>query len=237
MSRGRKFLIWFLIILALAILGFLLYWFLIYQKQTPENGTPETTTPTTEPTVVTGEFTRGEVPEDWTIVEYKDGAGSDMLVSGVTYTGLTGLEIKNPSGTVVFKLEGVYGIGGVESCENYYQFSDDSAAYLAQVQATNAEVGEPAPTIVDLTSATYQESDLFGIQIRRIGTTIYWDVISGDAYFQSACGIRKPFFNFPTLTFDGDGTSIDSYQFTVNGTSPESELLELDTIFESLTTL
>lgn len=234
MSGWKKFIIWLLILLILALLAFLIYWF-FFKKETAENETAETATPTPTTTTITGELVSGEVPEDWTILEYKNGAGTDMLTSGVTYTGLTGLEVKNPTGTVVFKLEGVYGIGGVDSCENYYQFSDDSAAYLAQVKATNVEVGQPAPTIADLTAATYQEYELFGIRIRRIGTAIYWDVTTGDSYFQAACGIRKPFFNFVAPTFKGDGTSVDSYQFTVNSTSPESELLELDAILESLT--
>ncbi len=234
MTPRKKLLIWILILIVLALLGFLIYW-LFFKEETTEKGTPEAATPTPTTGTVTGEFTRGEVPEGWTIVEYKNGAGSDMLVSGVTYTGLTGLEVKNPDGTVVFKLEGVYGIGGLDSCQNYYQFSDDSAAYLAGVQATNTEVGEPAPTIVDLTAAAYQDFELFGIPVRRISTAIYWDVTAGDAYFQAACGIRARIFNFTNPAFSGDGTSINSYQFTINTTSPESDLLELDTILNSLT--
>jgi len=235
MSKKKIILIVIALLLLLAGAAAAYYYFYFLPNQESQNGEPAKTA---EPGEITeefsGDYVSGEVPEDWTIVEYQNGAGSTMLTGGVTYTGLTGLEVKSPAGIVVFKLEGVYGVGGLDSCENYYQFSDDSAAYLAQVQATNAEVGEPAPTIADLTTATYQESELFGIRIRRIGTVIYWDVTTGDAYFQSACGIRKRFINFASPTFNGGGMAVDSYQFTVNETSPESELLDLDTILESL---
>lgn len=77
--------------------------------------------------------------------------------------------------------------------------------------------------------------ELFGIPIRRIGTAIYWDTTGGDAYFQAACGIRERFINFTSPTFTGNGTITDSYQFTVSASSPESELLDLDSILESLT--
>ncbi|OGC38374.1 hypothetical protein A2V54_01700 [candidate division WWE3 bacterium RBG_19FT_COMBO_53_11] len=212
------------------------YYFYYLPNQEPEQGEPATADQGPTTTEYDGQYVSGEVPEDWTIVEYQNGAGSTMLTEGVTYAGLTGLEIKNPDGAVVFKLAGVYGIGGVDSCQKYFQFSDDSAAYLAEIQGINAEVSDPAPTIVDLTTVTHQEYELFGVRVRRIEKKLYWDKTAGDAYFQAACGISERIFNFTNPAFTGDGTSIKNYQHTLNETSPESELLELDAILESLAT-
>lgn len=237
----KKFLLYLLLLLlilaATAAAGY--YFYYLPQQQEEEETTPEETTPSEQAPATQefeGQYVHGELPEGWEVVEYQNGAGSDMLVSGVTYVGLTGLEVKNPDGTVVFKIKGVYGIGGLGICQNYFQFSDDSATYLSQIQTTNSEVGEAAPTIVDLTSTTYQEYELFGVRVRRIGQDLYWDKVSGDTYFQAACGISERIFNFTAPTFTGDSMAIDSYRFTINETSPESDLLTLDEILQSLTT-
>ncbi len=160
-----------------------------------------------------------------------------MLVSGVAYLGLTGLEVKNPAGTVVFKLQGVYGIGGLATCESYYQFADNSAAYLAGIQGINAEEGSPAPTIVNLATTAYQEYELFAVPVRRVEKNLYWDKTDGDAYFQAACGISERILDFASPTFTGDGTAINNYQYALDETVPESDLLQLDQILQSLVAL
>jgi hypothetical protein len=234
--KNKKVLILIILFLLAAGGAAAYYYFYYLPNQEPEQGEPSTTEQGPTTIEYNGQYVSGEVLEGWTIVEYQNGAGSTMLVSGVVYTGLTGLEVKNPDGTVVFKLAGVYGIGGVDSCQKYFQFSDDSAAYLTEIQGINAEVGEAAPTIVDLTTTTYQDYELFGIHVRRVEKKIYWDKTAGDAYFQAACGISERIFNFTNPTFTDGGTSIKNYQYTLNETSPESDLLELDEILQSLAT-
>jgi hypothetical protein len=176
----------------------------------------------------------GKAPAGWAIVEYHDGAGSTNLVGNVTYSGLTGLAIQNPEGVVVFKLEGIYGIGGPYGCFRYFQFADDSPAYLAEVQDINLEWNWPPLVMVDLTSASYQEYMLFDVRVRRIGTTLYWDRYAGDAYFQAGCGMMEHIFVFTNLQFTGDSWSLNGYRYTINRASPESDLLILDEILKSL---
>ncbi|MDP1710774.1 MAG: hypothetical protein Q8L46_02440 [candidate division WWE3 bacterium] len=230
-----------LLILLLAAGAAAAFYFFYYQPQQAalkeEGQTPPETAPAETLKDFTGQFVKGKVPEGWTVLEHQNGAGSSMLTSGVTYLGLTGLEVKNPGGTTVFKLEGVYGIGGLGSCLNYFQFSDDSAAYLSEIQGINAEVDTSAPAIVNLTSAAYKEYELFDVHVRRVEKKIYWDKTAGNAYFEAACGISEKIFNFTTPKFTGDSVSINSYRYTVNETSPETDLLELDKILDSLVTL
>lgn len=234
----KKILLLIVLLILLILAAGAVYWFFFYQPATyPSN--EETQTQETAPATSTfeGQFVKGKVPEGWTVLEHQNGAGSAMLTSGVTYLGLTGLEVKNPGGTTVFKLEGVYGIGGLGSCQNYFQFSDDSATYLSEIQGINAEVDTSAPTIVNLTSAAYKEYELFDVRVRRVEKKIYWDKTAGNAYFEAACGISEKIFNFTTPKFTGDSVSINSYRYTVNETSPETDLLELDKILDSLVTL
>jgi hypothetical protein len=177
----------------------------------------------------------GEAPAGWRIMEYHDGAGSTMLVGEVTYTGLTGLAIQNPEGVVVFKLEGVYGIGGPYGCLRYFQFADDSAAYLAEIQEMNLENNLPPLVKVDLSSASYQEYMFFDLRVRRVGTALYWDRYAGDAYFQAGCGMMEHIFVFTNPTFAGNSVILNSYRYRINQDSPDSDLLMLDEILSSLT--
>jgi len=228
------------VILIFATLGFLLYWFWVYHQQAPEEeASPTSSTPSTSE--IAGKFIRGQVPSGWTVVEYQNGAGTEMLTTGPTYTGLTGLEIKNPDGKIVFKLAAVHGIGGGGGCASYFKFADDSPSYYNAVLAANREIDLPDPAVVDLRTIPYQEINLFDIRGRRIGAKIYWDTDPDETYFEAACGLQERFFDFgaPQFTITDPpltpGTS-GLYQFTILDSATAEELDQLDTILNSLTT-
>lgn len=183
-----------------------------------------------------GTYVTAELPEGWTITEYYDGDGSEMLVDGPTYAGLTGLTVNNPEGVTVFKLEGVQGIGGPDSCENYYQFSDSGEDYYNDIVANSALVGV-TPTVVEIAEGDYTESSLFGLELRRAGYNIYWNKSEDEGVFNAACGIEGRILSLDTLTFDTDGTATGSYQFTVVSTATATELGTLDEILHSLEVL
>lgn len=186
-----------------------------------------------ETTIFSGDYVTGELPDGWTIVEYENGLGSDLLSTGSTYTGLTGLEVLNPSDEVVFKLEAVWGIGGIEACSQYYQFPDNSTTYYNDMVAQAAEVGV-TPTVLTFTESDYVEYELLGITVRRVGTDLYWDRTSGNSYFEAACGMSEMFLILDDISYVADTYTKHDYQWTLEETAPDSELLELDTILESL---
>lgn len=183
----------------------------------------------------TGDYVTGEHPDDWTITEYFDGDGSDMLVDGSTYTGLTGLTIQSPSRTV-FKLQAVYGIGGISACSDYFEFPDSEAAYYTDIVDQSAVHGI-TPTVTSYTAGDYTEFELFEKNVRRVDHNLYWDRDATDSYFNAECGISAQIFIFDSPTYTADAETKGDYQFTVDDTATDEELETLDALLNSLVAL
>ncbi len=181
----------------------------------------------------TGDSVEAILPDGWTIQEYYDGAGSDMLVSGVAYTGLTGLTVTKPGGTVVFEMGGVYGIGGTDACMEYFEFPDSSVAFHDEVFNDSAVEGV-VPTVITIADGDYVEYSFLGLRVRRVGTDIYWDAIDGNASFDAACGIMQHFISPADLSFSGDGTAIGNYEIQIVNAPSEAELNTLDGILNHI---
>lgn len=181
----------------------------------------------------TGTYVDGQHPEGWTIIEYVDGNGTNMMVEGITYIGLTGLKVVAPGSKDVFTMKAVSGIGGTDACQEYYKFSDSSEAYYTDVVDRSAVSGV-IPTVVDLTSQTYTYFEFFGLRTRRINTDLYWDTSSSTTTFDAACGIGAEFWWFDELQFKADGMNTSGYELTIDGTSTSAEKITLDGILYSL---
>lgn len=192
---------------------------------TENSDTPATTY------VVTGQTVRATLPIGWTMKEYYNGEGSEYLVAGTAYTGLTGLKIMNTDSTVVFSLQAISGIG-FEGCSEYYQFKDDNPTYKAEMQSIANEIGDTM-TVVDFSDTSYTELNVLGTQIRRIEKNLYYDETTGDSYFEASC------FN-PLLMLDGlyfsyeDGSKGNGYFYEYDNNATNQELLQIDSILKSM---
>lgn len=195
-------------------------------------------TPTTE--TWTGDYLTATVPTDWYIVEYTTEAGSDMLMDGTSYSGLVAFRVFDENDTEMFYTKGVDGIGGTLGCDNTYDFGDTSANYLAHGNDLTNLVGT-TPSVVDMTSATYVEYMLLGQLVRRVGTDIYRDAYPTESGFNTACGIDGGFVELTSLghtrTLSGVTDTNYTYAWQIIGTPSAAELLELDSVLESLTAL
>ena len=166
---------------------------------------------------------------DWSIEEYYDGDGTDMLTDE-EFTGLTGLKIfKN--NVEMFYLKAIYGIG-FAGCPNYAKFSDESTTYYNQIVADN-EISGTEVNIDDFTSSEYSEFEWLGKSFRRVEREYNYDIVDGNDYFESSC--------VPTLVgFEGleffppTGPAATSYDYgpTEDATSEDLEIL--DSILESM---
>lgn len=202
------------------------------EDESEPSGTGDAQSTTSDTAKFTGDYITAEMPTGWIITEYTNGDGTDMLVEGVTYTGLTGMKISKPGGTVVFKMEAVSGIGGVDACGEYFKFSDSSPSYQSDVETQSADLGVPT-TIVDLTGGTYSEFYFLGKRVRRINNNLYWDKTAGTGTFDAACGMEHMFWILP-LSFTADGMASSTYQISIeSGVSP-ADLNSLDDVLESL---
>lgn len=180
-----------------------------------------------------GTHVDGQHPEGWTIIEYVNGNGSDMMVEGVTYVGLTGLKVVAPGNKDIFTMKAVSGIGGTDACQEYYEFSDSSEAYYNDVVDRSAVSGV-VPVVVDLTSQAYTYFEFFGLRTRRVGTDLYWDTSSSTTTFDAACGIGAAFWWFDELQFKADGIDTSGYELTIEGVATSAEKITLDGILHSL---
>jgi hypothetical protein len=182
-----------------------------------------------------GSYVSATLPNDWSIVEHKDGAGTTMLVTGPSYTGLTALEVLNASSQSVFKLTAAYGIGGSDQCSTYAKFSDFNQADYSELNIQNVSNYQTVITLVDVSAENFTKFDFLGLNVRRIGTTLYWDKISGNEYFEPAsCGLDPSFPSFTSLNFFVDGNAQTGYQWKIVGTPSSEDLLKLDAVLDSI---
>lgn len=189
---------------------------------------------TTQDYSFSGQAIEATYPSDWLIEEYLNGNGTDMLVSGVTYSGLTGLKIYAPGNKLVFEMKALYGIGGTDACSEYYKFSDNSSTYQADVVSRSLS-GGVTTSIVDLSSSTYTSFNFLGKRVRRISKTYYYDVDPSDtSTFDAACGIDHSAWAFDDLKFIADGMDASAYQLEIVDSPTNAELQELDSILDSI---
>ena len=177
-----------------------------------------------------GEYISTMIPSDWSIVEYYDGEGTDMLVDGVAYTGLTGLEVLSGD-TVIFKMGAVSGIGFV-GCSELPIFSDSSDAYLAEMQEINDEV-EMSMSTLDYTGEIYYDFNWLGKDFRRVDVYLYFDSVAGNNTFEPQC--ERTLITVPGLSFeDSSGYEGTAYTYEISETANSEELKMLDKALEGM---
>lgn len=188
-------------------------------------------TTTEETTTFTGKTITATLPKDWTVKEFYNGEGSDYLVEGTTYTGLTGLKIFNSSNAEVFSLQAISGIG-FEGCNEYYQFKDDSSEYKAEMQSIADEIGDTMK-IKDLSNTTYTEFEILGTKVRRVEKDLYYDEKEGDTYFEASCFSPLLMLNGLYFTYE-DNSKGTGYFYEYNSNDTNEELLKIDNILKSI---
>jgi hypothetical protein len=180
----------------------------------------------------TGDYVTANLPEDWSIVEYTDNTGSDILIDGVIYSGLVGLKIFNENDVEMFYIKAVDGIGGVLGCSEVYEFADSSTNYLAHGNDLANEVGTIPTSTVDLTTSSYSELSVLGWDVRRVGSTLYRNMQDSEPGFNPACGIDK-YLSISSLGYTGTVAG-DSYEWGISDTAVSTQLDILDDVLESL---
>jgi hypothetical protein len=208
------------------------------QTQQQENGTesPEDTETEIEDveiedeeeelTLFEGDTITASLPSDWTIEEYYDGNGTDMLPEGTDFEGLTGLKIfKNE--TEIFYLKAIYGIG-FAGCPNYARFSDEDPAYYTQLEEDNVISGT-GTTVTDYTQSEYVEFEFLGKTFRRVEREYVYDTIPGNEYFEPPC--VPSLVTFDSLSYlPEDGEPATAYDYGITQDTTSEDLLILDEI-------
>ncbi len=181
----------------------------------------------------TGEVISATLPEGWSIEEYFDGEGSDSLVEGVTYSGLTGLKIFNANDEEMFWLKGVNGIG-FAGCNEYYAFEDDNPDYRQEMEDMADEMGDTL-NINDFSSMPYTEFEWLGHTTRRVANRFYQDDEEGNEFFEAPC------FNIVValdgVTFEdanSDGPAYEAYFYKFPEDISGDELVQIDGILGSM---
>lgn len=196
---------------------------------TDEKKTDDTTA--TASNTFTGKTVTATLPSGWSMKEYYDGQGSDYLVEGTVYKGLTAIKIFNASNSQMFYLEAVNGIGN-EGCSEYYAFADDNPAFRSESQNIADEVGDPMH-VNDFSTTPYTQFTWLGRTTRRISSKLYLDVTEGNNYFETSC------FNVAVtlkgLQFtDKENNKYEAYFYGFSTTITNDELLKMDDILKSM---
>jgi len=192
------------------------------------------------------EFIKADIPDNWSIKEYTNGERSKFMIDAnydsiaETYKGLGAIEIINSRNEIVFSMNMIYGIGGTAYCDPIYKFSDTEESYINNILEGNKALVMPTTAqIKDLSSQNYKEYDLFGINIRYVGTDIYFNSDnSNTTIFNAKCDeikevnmVLDPMISYfdPGLN-DGDVTGL--YKIISNAHSYDME--GLDQVLSSL---
>lgn len=185
----------------------------------------------TQENIFTGQTVKTTLPTGWSMKEYYNGEGSDYLVEGTTYSGLTGIKIFDNNNQELFSLQAISGIG-FEGCTDYYQFVDDDPSYKTEMQSLADQIGDTM-TVNDYSSKQYVQLNILGNSVRRVDTDLFFDEKSGDSYFEASC------FK-PLLTLDGlyftyeDGTKGYGYFYEYSSGITNQVLEQIDTVLNSI---
>lgn len=173
-----------------------------------------------------GEYLTTEIPQGWSIKEFKNGEESNMVTEGVQYSGLTKFEISHESKDI-FKLEILDGVGSV-GCSQIVLFKDSPEDFEEKQNQQNEEIGIQA-NVLDYTDTQYSEISLFSTKIRRVGTKFFYDTNSNTETFEAQCES-----NWLVLKGLEDVSPVSLFNVWISQEASEEELTVLDSILESL---
>ncbi len=186
----------------------------------------------------TGEFITAKIPESWEIIEYNDEKGMDSKVGDTTYSGVTGFIILNNDKQEVFSFKGIDGIGGTSGCDPIYSFDDTSDEYIAERKKEFDDfINPPQPKIVSLGN-NFIQFTLFGREVRRIGTELYWNNDKTNINFNPECGISAAVISFenPNYTVQAEWgeSTVGIYVVKIKVDITEQDLKKLDEVFKTI---
>lgn len=199
----------------------------------------EEESPTTK--VFTGNYIQATIPFDWNIREYDDESGMEAFISGgnAEFDGLTGLEIRNAKDQVVFRLQGIDGVGGAGGCSEVGQFNDTELSYIQTIQADNESLEFEPAVVIDLKNTEYSPIFTLGLRFRRVENKLYLAIEENPTVFNTACGINAQFVRITELGFsvedDLGSYRIDAYSFELNSDiTDNTELVKLGGVLNTL---
>ena len=173
-----------------------------------------------------GEYLTTEIPQGWSIKEFKNGEESDMVTEGVQYSGLTKFEISHESKDL-FKLEILDGVGSV-GCSQIVLFKDSPEDFEEKQNQQNEEIGIQA-NVLDYTDTKYSEISLFGTELRRVETKVFYDTDSSTNTFEAQC--ESNWISIPELN---KVSPVSYFNLSVSQEATLDELTILDSILESM---
>ena len=173
-----------------------------------------------------GEYLTTEIPQGWSIKEFKNGEESDMVTEGVQYSGLTKFEISHESKDL-FRLEILDGVGSV-GCPQIVLFKDSPENFEENQNEQNELIGIKA-NVLNYTDTQYSEISLFSTKIRRVGTKFFYDTNSNTETFEAQCES-----NWLVLKGLEDVSPVSLFNVWISQEASEEELTALDSILGSL---
>lgn len=178
-----------------------------------------------------GKYIKAELPTGWEIVEYGNGEGTEYLMDGTNYTGLTGLKISYNQKNILI-MSAIDGFGSNE-CSKLPHFKDSSEKYENDMKEMVEGTGNTFE-LLDYTNGGYEEYKWFDRNIRRVGSTFHYDTQNDNAYFEPQC--MFPVVAFETSLFSNDSGSptMNSYQYELEQTTAKTVLEQLDAILKSM---
>lgn len=184
------------------------------------------------------EFFSVEIPNAWSVKELIDGETSTTLVEGTVYSGLTGIEIKDETGTLVFKLYGILGVGGA-ACNRITAFPDTEQTYVSELKKNYTDNNTGDFTITSVNSGEYKNLTIFDTQFRRFQNRLYTNLSTKSGVFNPVSSECNSFHKLKGLSFkatsNGKTENINDFLITIELRETDKTKLEiLDEVLKSL---
>lgn len=173
-----------------------------------------------------GEYISAEAPQGWSIKEYKNGDGSEMVVEGGQYKGLSGFEISKENKNIM-KLQMLDGVGSV-GCPQIVLFKDTPKNFEEIQKTNNTAMGLDAK-VLDYKDTPYSQTTLFNTILRRVGTGLFYDNDSDTEGFEAQC--ENNWIELKELEKVSNGLY---YSATISQEATKDELTILDSVLESM---
>lgn len=188
-----------------------------------------------------GEYIKAALPTGWLIKEYNDVSGMNLHMDNLEYSGLTGLDVLDQNGVVIFSLNGIDGIGGGGGCLEIGVFEDTQSSYVEGIQIETEELGIGVTQQKDLTGVDYSSILFLGEKFRRVGTDLYTADKSDDV-FNTFCGIKADFIQVEGLSFSVEQpepsytSNVYHFEISKDVALSDATLTELDSVLNSFET-
>lgn len=161
------------------------------------------------------------------------------IESSDTLYGLSEITITNERNLPVLVIKGLISSPNNSVCEEIYKFPDSNPLYIEYRKAINSDYvnkgNELSTNVVEVND--YTDISFLNSNLRRSGTSLFKDYMSGDKFFDSECGNGNQINNYDFIGYSTEYDKSTGYstgiKLEIQSNLTNFDLTRLDSILNS----